>query len=293
MVLSKGTTMKRKSALTGMILLLASFNSFAIVGAGFHWGFDFTSSMDDVLADDVFSISDLNLTDLPANILDDETSFLNISRSGFERTPINFGGKIFIDILPIEFEASVNMGVWQYDGVINYIDIESINPIDPSLEYTSQPVTIESLGADSYFGVDKTPYGKFQLDLTAKKTFDVPFIKPSVGVGYSVHFATPVLSSELVNDALDLGGDLSSISPDALNLNSTDTYKKILDEILDGAKKPQSGMHILVGLKAKLPVIPIALYADGKYNIVFNDVASDEKFTTKGILVNVGIMLNI
>ncbi len=293
MVLSKETVMKRKSALTGMILLLASFNSFAIVGAGFHWGFDFTSSMDEVLNDDVFSFSDLNIPDIPDDLKNNETSFLNISRSGFERTPINFGGKIFVDVLPIEFEASVNMGIWQYDGVINYIDIEGFDPLNPALKYNAQPVTIASLGADSYFGVEKTPYGKFHLDLTAKKTFDVPFLKPSVGLGYSLHFATPVLSSELVNDALGLGGDLSSISPDDLNLNSTDTYKKILDEILDGAKKPQSGMHILIGLKAKLPVIPIALYADGKYNIVFNDAASDEKFTTKGMHVNVGIMLNI
>jgi len=272
-VYSEETSMKRKSALTGMILLLASFNAFAIVGAGFHWGFDFTTSMDDVLQDDVFSASDFNLD----GVLGTDTSFMYVSRTGFERTPIDFGGKFFIDILPIEFEASVNMGIWQYDGVINYMDIDTENT---SFAYTAQPITIESLGGNSYFGVSKTPYGKFHLDLTAKKTIDrIPFLKPSFGAGYSVHFATPVLSSELVNDALALGGNLSTISPDDLDLNNPDTFKKILDEILDGAKKPQSGMHFLVGLKAKLPVIPIALYADG--------------FTTKGFLVNVGIMLNI
>ncbi len=114
--------MKQKSALTGMILMLASFNAFAIVGAGFHWGFDFSTSMDDVLKDDVFSTSDIKLPDLPGGFEVPDTSFMFISRTGFERTPINFGGKIFVDVLPIEFEASVNMGIWQYDGVINYLD---------------------------------------------------------------------------------------------------------------------------------------------------------------------------
>lgn len=279
--------MKQKVTLfSALIVLLFATSGFAIGGIGFHWGFDYTTSMTDNPQDEILSGSDIDWEGgLPPQF---DTTIAFISRAGMERTPINFGGKVFIDVLPIEFEFSMNMAIWQYDGAISYVDSvdDELNPI-----YKSVPVTISDFGGDNYFGVDKTPYGKFNFDFTLKKTFeDVPIVKPSLGAGISIHSATPVLSAELVENALGLdnldGIDLGDImTPDAMT--------KILKEITDGAKKPSTGMHLQFGLKVKPPVIPLAVYADGKMMFMFNDIEENVGIETKGFLLNVGLMFTI
>lgn len=278
--------MKHSFKSTALIAtLLCASPSMAIVGGGFHWGFDFTTSMNNSEDEAVYTLEDFQ-SQIPVPITGYEnTAAMMVSRTNFDRTAINFGGKIYVDILPVEFEASVNMGVWQYDGVISTFDPASVASGD--ITYTDRPVTIENIGGVSYFGVDKTPYGKFQADVTIKKTFkDVPLLKPSIGAGATFNFATPVLTPDLVRSAL--GTDLSGIST-----NPEESMKKILDEILDGAKKPSVGMHFLVGLQAKLPVIPVGLYADGKYVIMFNEGEPNTGVKNGGFLINTGIFIGL
>ncbi len=244
--------------------------------------------MTDQKNESVLKASDLG-SSIPTELKD--SSFLFVSREGFERTPINFGGKVFLDALPIEFEISVNMGIWQYDGAINYLDLAAMKDAEnpTTALYAKESVTIEKIGGVSFFGVEKTPYGKFQTDFTIKKTIKkIPVIKPSFGAGASAHFATPVLSKELVSRALNLGPDLSTIDP--ATLSSPENVKKILTEITDGAKKPKVGMHIVAGIQVKPPVIPLGLYVDGKYLIMFEQVEKSVGIKTGGFLVNAGIM---
>jgi len=278
-----------KKELTTALIAISLFAtpSMAIVGAGVHWGFDFSTNMSDSNHEDILRAKDLLDTTMLGDFKD--SSFLFISRSGFERTPINFGGKVFFDLLPVELEASVNMGIWQYDGKINYL---SIDTSAATLSYKEESITIENLGGASFFGVNKTPYGKFQTDVTIKKSFKkIPIITPSFGAGASAHFATPVLSADLVNRALNIGSNISEIDP--TTLTSTEAMKRILTEITEGAKKPKVGMHIVAGIQVKPPVIPLGIYVDGKYLIMFDDIESGVGVTTKGFLVNAGIMLKI
>lgn len=280
-----------KKIATLLLITFLSIPSFALLGAGFHWGFDFTTTMDDVEGENIFKVSDFNSDSITLPPEFDSLSFMKVSRTNFDRTAIDFGGKIFVDVLPVEIEASINLGVWQYDGVISYLSGVDSSGGTAVPTYTDEALTIENLGGISYFGVDKTPYGKLNLDLTLKKTLKkIPIIKPSFGAGMSVHFATPVLSEQLIKDALDLGDDLSSINPD--DLTDPAAIESILKQITDGAKKPKTGMHLLVGLKAKLPVIPLALYVDGKYIIMFNSIEDNVGVKTGGILLNTGILLN-
>lgn len=283
-------------------------------GAGFHWGFDFTTTMDDepkealsfeLNLDNPF-IDSLGLADSIETELK-ESPFIYVSRENFERGAINFGGKAFINLrtLPIDLEASINFGAWRYDGAINYIDPIATNdsltavtssggnPLtwlrDNGPIYKRQELNIKAITGKEYFGLNKTPYAKLHADLTVKKSFKPRiigrFIQPAVGIGASIHFETPVLSEELITNALSM--DITDISPE--DFTSTDALKKIMDEITESGKEPKMGMHFLVGTGLKLPVIPLGFYIDGKYNIVFNN---DKYFTkTNGFLLNTGLML--
>ena len=286
--------MKKMLTLTVMIGLLLSSSASALVGAGFHWGFDFTTTMNDVKDENMFTVKDLGIDSLSGVVIPDEllnTSFMSVSRSGFDRTPINFGGKIFVDVLPVEIEISVNMGVWEYDASVKYMSgVDTVNGnVEPKYEELS--LNLDAAGLN-YFGVDKTPYGKFHTDITLKKTFKkIPIIKPSFGAGMSVHFATPVVSADLLKSAFNITDNIGNINPD--DLKDPAKIKDLLDEILDGAKKPKTGMHFLLGLKLKVPVIPLAVYADGKYMILFDDIEDGVGVNTKGFLVNVGLLFDL
>jgi hypothetical protein len=293
----------KKKAFTATLLCMLASPTFAIFGVGFHWGFDFTTKMTDNANDTVFTLNDLEALptiefpglDIPD--LDPNALLMSVSRTKFEATPINFGGKIFIDILPIEFEVSLNMGIWQYDGALTYMnsveaDTSDINDPTVTPQYETIDLTLEEIGGVDFFGVNKTPYGKLNVDLTLKKTFRKKKVfQPSVGVGASLHFATPVLSSEIIKSVINLDDfdPTEEITEEKIEEISND----IIDKIITGGMKPQQGMHFLVGLKVKPPIIPLAIYVDGKYNILFNEAESGLGITTKGFLVNVGIMLNI
>lgn len=286
----------RYSILPIMLVMLLAAQSFALIGVGFHWGFDFTTEMEKNEQDNVFTVGDAldSIPDELNGIINESDAFMYLSRMNFESTPINFGGKIFLDpkLLPVEFEVSVNMAVWQYDGVVNYVD-PAASVANDTVTYAKEEITIDKIGGVNYLGVEKTPYGKFQLDGSLKRTFRRgKIIQPSVVGGVSAHFATPVLSSQLVSDALELGEDLSGVNWEEL-LTNPGNMKKILEEITDGAKKPKVGMHLGVGLKVKPPVVPLAVYVDGKYMILFNDIEDNVGISTKGILLNVGLLFNI
>jgi hypothetical protein len=267
-----------------LFVLLLTLPSFSAVGFGFHWGFDFTTKMGDSLNSPV----DLGI-DAISDIEDTlGQSFMTISRSNFDRTPINFGGKVFVDILPVDIEASFNFGTWSYDGEINYL---TIDPENGSLDTTTILLGVKEILGDDYFGLSSTPYGKLHFDLTLKRTFFKDkkrwFIKPSLGAGASVHFATPVLSEQLIVDAFDLAEDFDLA--DLENKLTGNGAEDILNEIMEGAKKPKAGMHLLVGLNLKIPVLPFGIYADGKFMIPFGEIEEGIKMENTGFLINTGI----
>ena len=54
---------------------------------------------------------------------------------------------------------------------------------------------------------------------------------------------------------------------------------------------PHYGCQVLAGVMVKIPVIPIGVYAEGKYMIPFGPYDKDANITGFGFLVNVGIAL--
>jgi hypothetical protein len=277
--------------------------SYAIAGLGFHWGFDFSLSMDDV-KDEKMNIP-LDLSSLPPEVSEavGDVDFFRVARTNWRRSAINFGGKAYIDLIPFieAVEVSCNFGLWQYDGALDYADLSDLASIiaGGDITYKTVNLTIGDQGMPKYIGLDGTPYAKLQFDATVRKTLlNLYLVKFSAGVGASAHFATPLLTGNLVEGVLSKA-DLSDLTDMKTLLapgskTSKDIVQKIIDEALG---KPVVGMHILLGVKAKLPVMPVGVYADGKFMIPFTNYDKDadkgKGINGYGLLLNAGLSLSI
>jgi hypothetical protein len=274
----------------------------AIVGAGFHWGLDMSLSMDDAERERV----NVPLT-LPDPTLQDAINgvdFFRVSRTDWRPSAINIGGKLYVDIIPFieAVEVSCNFGLWQYDGLLEYVDVTkpTVSASGVSFnDYNQIDLTLGKLGMPKYIGLDGTPYAKLQLDATIRKTIlNLWIIKLSGGAGFSSHFATPLLTPALVESVLGKSlSDPSTLSALMTGKLGANVGKDIVNKIIDEAMgKPVYGMHILLGVKAKLPAIPVGLYVDGKYMIPFTEFdkdAGNSGVSGFGLLVNFGVSLSI
>jgi hypothetical protein len=312
----------RRSVAVCTLALSMAFGAHAAVGIGFHWGFDWSLRMDDV-TDEHLILEDLRLdvgaVDLgtlpgvPAGFgseITGEDLPIFIDRTGFDRTVVNFGGKLLLDMFDkFELELSTNIGVWEYEASIAYPVGLTFTGADPQtttdvedlydITYTTLPLTLKEFGL-SYWGLDKTPYAKLHFDLSLRKTFlalpkKLKTFSLYAGAGASMHFATPVLSAALIDRVLsdELGSAFATLgSLDANLLGNPDVMEAILMEIIAGLSEPKFGMHILAGTQFKLPVVPIAFYVDGKLMIPFGEMDSNvDDLDGVGFLVNAGIML--
>ena len=271
--------------------------TFAIIGIGAHYGIDLTLKMDNKLMEQTdFSDLKFSLSDLPAfppnfnanSILSGQDIPIYINRKDWKNTGINFGGKIYSDVLPFinALEISTNFGIWQYDGSILYpgrISVKNNLPADAKkfsdlvdIEYDTLAVSLKKLYPDRFFwGVDKTPYAKLHFDATLWKYIlqlppVVKIFKLHGGAGISVDFATPMLCSHLVEDAFGISlvytYNLSAMGN--VLFNDQDLQKRIIDQIIDNMMTPHYGCHFDLGAMIKLPMIPLGFYVDGKYRRV-------------------------
>ncbi|MDR2578610.1 MAG: hypothetical protein LBC70_07385 [Chitinispirillales bacterium] len=285
------------AAAAALFTVFATSSVYAIAGLGFHWGFDLSMSMDNVHDEKINLPIDLSILNLPPALDIEADDFFRVSRANWRRSVLNFGGKVFIDFLPVidALELSCNFGLWEYDGSLNYIDpTKSLDAGE--LVRESVPLTLGDLNL-KYSGLSGTPYAKLHFDATVKKQLlNLWLVKFTGGAGLSMHFATPLLSNRLVEDALGL---TESIDPQALinaliapgSEESRAIVQKIIDEALG---KPVLGAHLLLSARAKLPAIPLGVYIDGKFMLPFNSFDKDAKGVSGfGFLVNTGLSLSI
>lgn len=240
-----------------------------------------------------------------------------LSRSDWTRSMVNIGGKVWVDLKRLKLinalEASFNFGVWEYKGSINYpgsvksdigqSDVESFletGDYNKLFNMEQADITLESVGLDylKMFGVSQTPVMKFHLDLTVKKNL---VAKPEaskrfklyLGVGPSLHLATPILTPEFINDIVNesLEGAANTISAGEVLFDGEGLQKKILDKLIEEAKNPTFGANIVLGTSLKLPVIPVAFFADMKYMLYFGDLDDNVDIKAPGyrsFLFNLG-----
>ena len=232
---------------------LLATQSFAIVGLGFHYAPGFGTKMKAAE---------------PATIADK----VLLSHDGFDGTMQGFGFKAWVDILPIiDIEATLNIQFGSYDASL-WVE----NPADGSV--SEIPLEIELGG---------TPFGKANpkfvamtgdLSITYPITF-LPIIRPYIGGGLSYHLNSFVLNQKFATSFIQPNtlDEVAKIVTDPETDNETkaqllqgkgeEMKTQIQDKALDEGLNTSIGGHILVGTRAKLPIIPIAAYANFKYYI--------------------------
>ena len=258
-------------ALVAAGALLAT-QSFAIIGIGGHYAPGFGTKM-------------TGMNEKAAVTSDGSVS---LQHGGFDGTMQGFGFKLWVDLLPIiDIEATMNFQLGSYDASLYVKNLDGSE--------VEVPLEIELGG---------TPFGKAtpkfvamtgDLSITYPIT-SLPIIRPYIGGGLSYHLNSFVLNQKFVASVVDDAtaemirvlaetpvdpADPNSIAiPNDPNFENSmavakqkaedlgkSMQKKIQDAALDEGLTKSIGGHILVGLRAKLPIIPIAAYGNFKYYI--------------------------
>ncbi len=296
------------------LFLILPIQSHATIGFGVHWGNDFSLNMDDVSRKQL-SFGDLSID--PASVYGIKPDSLGlisgsilpiyIDQSSWSKKPFNIGAKIFIDIIPVldAIEISTNFGVWEYKSALIYPvsmsyrqNSNNYNHPDSlfDVEYDTLPLSLEKFDME-FLGLKNTPFMKLHFDLTIRKNiFEAPakILRIYAGAGPSLHFATPVLNKELIEEALGeaIKGEkpLSVLSGNVFE--NDQLTKKIMKKITRSLMIPHWGCHIIAGTMLKLPVVPIGFYFDGKLMIPFDNVDKHNDLGGLGFLLNTGISLS-
>jgi hypothetical protein len=167
-----------------------------------------------------------------------------------------FGGKIWIDFLPfIDLELTSNIQFVRYDASLSLNKPNDTNKVDMKVE-TGLPGFSEA-----------TPvFGKISTDISILYPFlELPpvikMIKLYAGAGVTHFLSVKVLDKKFAKDAL--GSDF--------DVNATTDVKDASDEIAKALKKESLvtgfGGHLVAGAKLKPPVVPIAVFVNGKIHI--------------------------
>ena len=269
--------------------LLAS-QSFAIIGIGAHYTPNFGTKMTGFAeTPDRFGNS-VNVTD---------AGEVKLWHGGFDEMMHGFGFKVWVDILPIiDIEATLNIQFGSYDASLFVIkdptavltgatggDLSAYDQIDLEVELGGTP-----------FGKANPKFVQMNGDLsiTYPITF-IPIIRPYIGGGLTYYLNTFILNQPFTSrvvggtynvvkaeleaemqNAIDgvMSNPAAALDPSSIALPDANTMaqrmqdalvENIQDAALEEGLKTSIGGHILVGLRAKLPIIPIAAYANFKY----------------------------
>jgi hypothetical protein len=173
--------------------------------------------------------------------------FLNQAKvSGLQ----GFGVKLWVDALPfIDVEAGSNIQ-------LGYYDLSIIQGTD------SIPVKFDL----KVPGVDGKPaFVRVVNDLTILYPFLkfpplISVIKLYAGAGITHVLATEVLNSDFGKKAIS--------KQTAVPTTAAEVSKVLIKSITDEGLTSGIGFHLEAGAKAKIPIIPIAVYADVKYHML-------------------------
>jgi hypothetical protein len=307
-------------AVVALVMFSAVSMTYAIGGLGLHYGLDFSMSMkdgeDEVKVPSLSDGFDLSAVVVPGldlgfssdDIINKDTPFLKMSRSDWKRSALNIGGKLYVDIIPFidVVELSGNLGVWQYDGSVSYLDVQGIsdtlagNPglllsgLDLTDKYKLVPLTLKAYKL-SFLGLEGTPYAKLHFDLSVRKTvLNLWLVKFNAGAGASLHLATPVLNSHLIDKVqVDKGIETPEELVSKFMDPNSGMGKAVVEKIVKELFTPRWGAHIVAGARLKFPVIPLGAYIDGKLMIPISKYDENGQISGFGFLVNTGLSLSI
>lgn len=225
-----------KFKLLAVLAALCVSPSFAIIGLGFHYAPNFGTSLDKTKNE---SIGSFGAGDLSSSI-----EYRHGSFSGMQ----GFGLKLWVDILPIiDVEATYNLAWGSYSSTMTVTGLDG--------KAMEQDIELEFDGVP--FGKTTPKFVAMNGDLSISYPITwLPIIRPYIGGGITYYLSTPVLNGEL-KEALATG----TMTAD----QTKELSDKISSKLQDDGLNTNLGGHILLGVRAKLPIIPVAAYVNGKY----------------------------
>jgi hypothetical protein len=172
------------------------------------------------------------------------------------------GVKLWVDAIPfVDIEAASNVQ-------FGYYDLNIISP-NGSGGTTTTPVKLDL----KVPLVDAKPaFARIVSDVSVLYPFlklppVVNIVKLYAGAGITHVLATEVLNSGFAKKAVDKA--VAKAGGDQTKADSPDEVANIITKsIIDEGLKSGIGFHITAGAKAKIPIIPIAVFADVKYHFL-------------------------
>jgi len=268
----------KKFLLVAVFAVVAAQPSHALFGLGVSYGRNFTSVSS---ANDVVGTAELPtyLKEYAADKNINEGK-LYVNRDGVSGLQ-QAGLKVWLDLplIPIEFEAASNLAWGSYKSSVLFTGANNGGGND----------LVINTGMDAPFPVPglksgETPYFSSILDASVRYAFlKLPPLSPLkpfkiyAGGGVSWFYASKVVSKDDVKDIFDVsGGAVDQAAAEAA------LAKKLEDNFYEST----IGGHLLLGAQLKVPVIPLAIFADGKwyFNAATSSVASNYPFAvTAGV----------
>jgi hypothetical protein len=249
--------------------IFASTQAFAIFGVGAHYVYN-TGSLD---------ASSGNAIEIPGG-LGKSIKVNQEKASGLQ----GLGFKAWLDILPvIDIEGTLNIAATRYKTSLVIPTLTG----DTTIRLSYTPDAPYSM----IFGDADPLYGVVNGDLSITYPFDLPFIRPYIGAGVSYFASIPIVnasfagkmlksSPELINALLIDPTDPANADTDA----AADIGKALAKTLKDESYTTGIGGHIIAGIRIKAPIIPLAIYTNGKYYFGGN---TNSQFT-QGFVLEVG-----
>jgi hypothetical protein len=242
----------KKLLFAAVFAVFASTQAFAIIGVGAHYIMNTGSLKSDR--------GEISLGGQNTSIMVEQESASGLQGLGF---------KAWIDFLPfIDIEGTFNIAATRYKTSLKIGDNTIPLSYSPDAPY------------NMLFDNASPLYGLFTGDISITKPFDLPIIRPYIGVGISYFASIPIVNRDFAEKVLD--ENLLAIL--ATGGEPEDLSKNLSKSLKDAAYKSGIGGHAIAGLRAKLPLIPIAAYVNGKYYFGGN---IDSQFT-QGFVLEVG-----
>jgi len=248
----------RKILFAVAFAILASTQAFAIVGVGAHYVMN-TGSLD-ASSGTVKSVEILG-----------ETKPITLNQAKADGLK-GIGFKAWIDFLPfVDIEGTLNVAATRYQTSLTIPKIKG-DPDDPA-SLTLGDTTINlSYSPDApynmIFGEASPLFGVVNGDISVTYPFDLPIIRPYIGLGFSYFASIPIVNASFANKMLndDLINALTNENDPISAAKAPEEIKKALIKTLEKESYTTGiGGHIIAGLRIKPPIIPVAIYANGKY----------------------------
>lgn len=214
---------------------LLATQSFAIAGIGAHYTPAVGTSLKEAKRSEIFKGQDK----------------LQFSHGNFDYIQ-GFGFKAWVDLLPfIDIEGTFNIQFASYNA--------SLWAMRDDGTFKEIPMEIELGGTP--FAKATPKYIAMNADISVTYPFSIPLfpIRPYVGGGLTMHWNTFVLNKAFVANVIKDAYGETAVVPSANELAD-----KVVDYAKDEGLTKSIGIHLLAGVRFKLPIIPIAAYANVK-----------------------------